>query len=474
MPAIVQPDPSRPAAEAAPGPLVPPTVTPPALPLGPLRFILRFARNPLLTLPAAVYREPVLRLEALGRTTAWICDPAIIETILLREADRFPKAPLEKRAFGAALGNGILTAQGDDWRWQRRMAAPAFRAADLAAHVPEMAAAAHAQLDRWRTVPTGAACEIERDMSLATFDVLMRTIFAGATETEKDAVLAAGRAFLDKITWEIGFGIMHVPDWVWHPGKRQMRDAARAMRSTVAGLLARRRAEGGARDDLLARLLAARHPDSGAPLSDDEIVDNLATFLIAGHETTAKALTWTLYLLALAPQWQQCVRDEVATVVGAGPIEARHIEALVVTRQVVSEAMRLYPPVPVISRMAAEAVDLGGVKLPRGGLAIFPIYAIHRHATLWAEPDRFDPERFAPGREEARHRAQFMPFGFGPRVCIGQAFAMLEAMTLLAVFVRGARFAWAGRHVPTPVSRVTLRPDGGMPLSVTPLAPAGG
>lgn len=449
--------------------LVPPTITPPARPPGALSFLPTFARNPLLTLPAIVYDQRVTAFRAGTRTMVWICDPELIEAVLLGEAERFPKAPLEKRAFGAALGNGILTAQGDAWRWQRKMAAPAFRPADLVGQVPEMSAAAEAQVARWRALGSGTVSEIEHEMSLATFDVLMRTVFAGATPDESEAILSAGRAFLDKITWEIAFGIAGLPEWVWHPGKRQTRAAVRAMRHTVAGLLARRRTETVDRHDLLARLLAARHPDDGTPLSDDELINNLTTFLIAGHETTAKALTWALYLLALSPYWQDAVRAEVARVAGSDPIEARHIDGLVVTRQVLSEAMRLYPPVPVISRIATEPVTLCGQHFAPGTLATFPIYAIHRHRTLWREPDRFDPTRFAPGREEATHRAQFLPFGFGPRICIGQAFAMLEGVTLLAAFVRACRFDWAGQHVPLPVSRVTLRPSGGMPLAVTPL-----
>lgn len=138
-----------PAPPGAP-PLVPPTITPPARPLGPLRFLWHFQSNPLLTLPAAVYEQPVFALRSGGKALTWVCDPPLIEAILLREADRFPKPPLEKRTFVQALGNGILTAQGEDWRWQRRMAAPAFRAADLTQHVPEMAAAAQMQIARWR------------------------------------------------------------------------------------------------------------------------------------------------------------------------------------------------------------------------------------------------------------------------------------------------------------------------------------
>ena len=259
---------------------------------------------------------------------------------------------------------------------------------------------------------------------------------------------------------------------VWHPGKAPSRRAAAALRAVVTGLLARRKRElsaagSAAPSDLLARLLSARDPDSGDPMSDEQLVDNLLTFLLAGHETTAKALTWALYLAARAPEWQARVRAEVTAVCGTGPVRAEHLEHLAVTRAVLKEAMRLYPPVPMMTRMAGRDLELGGYQLGKGTLVVMPIFAIHRHRLLWRDPDRFDPERFSPQQEKSHLRTQFMPFGFGPRTCIGMAFAMLEATTLFATFVRGARFEWDGRHLPEPVTRVTLRPKGGMPLIVS-------
>jgi cytochrome P450 len=236
----------------------------------------------------------------------------------------------------------------------------------------------------------------------------------------------------------------------------------------VVSILARRRAAGLEGDDLLARLARAQDPETGEPMSEKQLVDNLLTFLAAGHETTAKALTWSLYLLARAPQWQERMLAEIDEVVGTGAVGAEHIERLPVTRAVLKEAMRLYPPAPIISRRAAEDVELGGQTIRAGTFIVVPIYAVHRHRQLWEDPDRFDPERFTPEREAKYARTQFMPFGFGPRTCIGGAFAMMEATALLATLVRRVCFEWDGVHAPEPVSRVTLRPKGGMPLKVWP------
>ena len=219
-------------------------------------------------------------------------------------------------------------------------------------------------------------------------------------------------------------------------------------------------------DDLLQRLTAARDPDSGQAMGESQLVDNLLTFYLAGHETTARALTWTLYLLALFPEWAERLEREIEQVAGGAPIEAAHIERLVLVQQVLKESMRLYPPVPMMTRQAVADTRLGGREIRAGTSVVMPIYAIHRHAARWERPDSFDPERFAPAREAAMPRYQYMPFGAGPRICIGMGFAMLEAAAMLATFLQRARFAPLAGHAPEPVARVTLLPGGGMPLKV--------
>jgi cytochrome P450 len=449
------------------GALYPPTVrgSPGLLPLH--RFLFRFVRNPLSGLPQAVYEESIIVYDSGRFVTAFVNDPALIERVLLHEADRFPKTRLEKRVFEHLLGDGILTSQGASWRWQRRTAAPLFRPADLAGLVPAMSAAAETQLQRWSAAPAGTVQAVDRDMTETTFDVISATMFAGSADAEAAAILRAADRALSTISWDIAAAMLRFPDWLWYPGKFSRRRAGRQLRSAVAAILARRRADGMQGDDLLARLAAARDPETGAPMSEKQLVDNLVTFLAAGHETTAKALTWTLYLLARAREWQQRIRREVLDVAGAGPVGAEHLDKLVVTRAVLEESMRLYPPAPVMTRQAAGAQQLGGATIPDGANVFISIYAVHRHRRLWDDPDRFDPDRFAPECRGKIPRTQFMPFGFGARTCIGASFAMMEGVAILATLVRGADFAWDGKHLPEPLSRVTLRPKGGMPLRVT-------
>jgi cytochrome P450 len=332
--------------------------------------------------------------------------------------------------------------------------------------VPTMSGEAEAQLARWSASPAGTVQHIDHDMTETTFRVISSTMFAGSADAEADTILRAADKALSSISWDIAAAVVRFPPWLWYPGKHGRRQAGAQLRAAVAAILARRRAEGMRGDDLLARLARAQDPDTGEPMSEKQLIDNLITFLAAGHETTAKALTWALYLLARAPQWQTRIRDEVLSVAGRDRIGPEHLDRLTTTKAVLEEAMRLYPPAPVMNRQTASAMVLGGKHLTAGANIVIPIYAVHRHRRLWEDPDRFDPERFFPERKAKIARTQFMPFGFGPRTCIGASFAMMEGVAILATLVRGAELAWDGRHLPEPLSRVTLRPKGGMPLRV--------
>jgi cytochrome P450 len=203
-------------------------------------------------------------------------------------------------------------------------------------------------------------------------------------------------------------------------------------------------------------------------MTDEEIVDNLLTFIAAGHETTALALAWTFGLLAAHPEHAARMVAEIDEVSGGGPIEASHVERLAFTRQVVSEAMRLYPPAPMIVRTVEREIEVGGAALPAGSVVFAPIHAVHRHRTLWPRPDAFDPGRFAPEAVKARHRLAYMPFGVGPRVCIGATFAITEAVAILAVVAKALRLERVDPELPEPVMRVTLRPSRPLRMRVAP------
>jgi cytochrome P450 len=450
-------------AAAAPR-LVPPRITPPAQPLTGLAFVARFVRNPIAVVPQAAYDGDLVAVMR-GRTPiVWITAPAMIKTVLLDEREKFLKLA-QIRLLSPLLGKGILTSEGADWKWQRQAAAPMFRPQELAGFVPTFVRAAERVIAGWRA-QSGAVQPVDRCMTEATFEVISATLLPSADERMPHAVERSTGLFQRSGAWGQLYAVANLPQWLPQPGRRSMARAIGALRSAVAALIAERRAHPGAKDDLLHRLMHARDPESGQSMNDEQLVDNLLTFYLAGHETTAKALTWTLYLLARSPEWTRALEEEIARVTGGAEIIAGHIEQLVLTQQVLKESMRLYPPVPLMTRQAVADTRLGDHPIRAGSSVVMPIYAIHRHAKRWEDPDAFDPARFAAEREAAIPRYQYMPFGAGPRICIGMGFAMMEATAMLATLLRHARFAPVAGREPAPVARVTLIPGGGMPLRV--------
>ncbi|WP_158243095.1 cytochrome P450 [Acidimangrovimonas sediminis] len=442
-------------------------IVPPERPYpGPL-FLYHFVRNPLRCLPKSAYEEPIVPYRIGALRTAWVTDPALTERIFLAEHANFPKPPLESRVFSEPLGQSILTSQGEDWRWQRQAVAGLFRHEEILRRTPDMARAARNLLARWQAEGARGPRRIDRDLTGATYEAISHTLFGGAAMPEAGDIQTAVDEYLNATSWEIAAALSGLPGWGWHPGRARLSRAARRMRAAVERLVDR----WGAGPDrhgnhLMGRLLEAEEPGRG-PISRERLVNNLLTFLNAGHETTGKALIWTLYLLSREPRWQERLRDEAFAVAGNAPIGPEHVERLTLTRQIFEEAMRLYAPAPVLTRQAVEACDLGGVRIDAGEVIFIPIWAIHRHRALWPEPEKFRPERFAPAARGAIRRTQYLPFGFGPRICIGATFARIEGCAMLATLLRGARFDWPGGPPPEPLGRVTLWPRGGMRLNVT-------
>jgi cytochrome P450 len=447
--------------------LVPPRVVPPARQLTGAAFIAAFVRNPLSVVPQAAYEEDFVRARARGGRFAWITAPDLIRTVLLDERDKFGKRS-QIRLLSPLLGRGILTSEGAEWRWQRQASSPVFRPAESMRFVPEFVAAAERALARWRAAPAGSTQAVDRDMTRATFEVISATLLPSARGTVAPVLERSLGVFQRSGGWEQLFASLSLPRWIPRPGIFSGARAVIALRGAVAALLAERRALAAPPDDLMQRLIAARDPETGQAMNDAQLVDNLLTFYLAGHETTAKALTWTLYLLARSPEWSEALAAEAERVTGGAPLAAGHLEHLVLTQQVLKESMRLYPPVPIVTRQAVAEARLGAHAIAPGAVVLMPIYAIHRHARRWEDPDAFVPERFAPGREAAIPRYQYLPFGAGPRICIGREFALIEATAMLATLARGARFAPLEGCEPAPVARVTLLPRGGMPLRVQP------
>jgi cytochrome P450 len=454
-----------PEAPAQDRPFTPPGVIVPDAPLPYFHALWKLMDNPLEAWPKAVYEEPYFQRGDDRQMFLYASDPAMLKDILLDRIDAFPKDWMFDRVTKPALGEGLLTAQGEAWRWQRRAAAPGFRPDNVAAMTPVMVRAAEAALARWRDRGDGARLDIATEMTGVTFQVILDTMLSGGEGIDVPQAARAITDYLETLGKITPADLLQWPTWTRVALAPRGYRAMVALKAMVDRMVARRRHEA-ARGDLVDLLMQAQDPESGRRMDDVLLRDNLLTFIGAGHETTALALTWSLYLLGADPGTAARVRAEIADVAGDATLTDDHVQRLTFTRQVVLEAMRLYPSLPLLSRMCAEDVEAGGVKVRKGTFVFIPIYAIHRHRLLWTDPDVFDPDRFSPERSVGRHRFAYLPFGAGPRVCIGQAFAQTETVAILATLVRGAVLEPDPGHRIRPVMRVSMRPQGGMPMTL--------
>lgn len=452
-------------------PYTPPALSHPDKQLGMLAFLRTLIRNPMETWPRDLFREDRVTNALLGRELEFVMRPDLVEEVLVGQSEIFRKAPIVRRTIAPAVGEeSIFTAHGAQWRWQRRAASPSFRNDKILGFVPAFESAAERAVNRL-SAHLGGETDISEEMMATTFEVILETMVSGDARFDKKAFGDRITRYFETVPYIAAITVLRLPKWFPYPGKRRSRAENGVLRGQMIEIIANRRANprpGGAAPDLLDMMIAAEDPEDRRTMTDGELADNLLTFVVAGHETTAIALTWALFLVANAPDVERKLLDEVTSVTADGPITPENADKLVYAKQVVQEAMRLFPPAPLIPRIANEATTLGGVAVPKGKPVYVPVYAIHRHEKLWSRPDVFDPDRFEPERARKIPRGAYLPFGAGPRICIGAAFAYVEAQTILATLIRRLRFTARPGLSPKPVTRLTLRPDGGMPLMVEP------
>jgi cytochrome P450 len=446
-------------------PLYPPHVAPSAKPL---RFPVNIAKllvNNLKIIPEQAYHEPVVISPGPPRV-AFFTGTDAVKTLLFDRAADFPKGALQRNTLKPMLGNAMISCEGREWRWQRSAAAPLFRYDELLRYGPIFADAAQNTIARWRAAAPGTVHPIHSDMLRAGFHVISNTMLAGGAPELLEAIGKGQAGYYEAANWRVAYTILNLPHWLPRPGKRIMQAHEKRLRDAVSALVRARRARAADGDDLLGRLVRASDPETGQSMSDELVADNIIAFLLAGNDTMSFSLIWTLYLVAQSPEWEARMLREIEEVAGTGPVTAEHVAKLVTVQQVLNESMRLYPTAPIIVRDLPEDVEFDGVKVPAGTIGVIPIYAIQRHRDYWEDPHRFDPGRFGPDRPKPG-RFQFLPFGAGPRICIGAAFAMIEGTIMLAEFVRAARFAVEPGFDPQPSARMFLLPRYGMPLRVT-------
>lgn len=449
---------------------VPPTQTPVRVPLatrplGVFGSLSAGRRNVLELIPEIATHAPILSGRT-GKRWHMVMDPDALRHILRDNVANYPKSVVTKLILEPAIGDSLFVAEGQDWLWQRRTAAPVFSHRNVAALAPVMTAAAERASDRIGK-GAGRAVNCYDEMVTATFEVISDVTFSDGEGFDRASVHRAIEDYMAQTARVSLLDIIGAPAWVPRPGRILAGSAMRQMKRVADGSIQRRRSEGNPGvPDLLDLLLAGEDPKSGRKMTTPELRDNLLTFIVAGHETTALTLSWALYLCAFDPAVQAAARDEAQAVLGARAATAADIAALPLTRRIVDETLRLYPPAAFLSRTAQAADTLCGREVLPGDTVILPIYALHRHHALWDRPDSFDPSRFTEAKPTERYA--YLPFGDGPRVCIGANFALQEAVIILATLLARFRFALVPGKTPNPVMILTLRPEGGVWLTVTP------
>ena len=422
-------------------------------------------RNVLELIPEIATRKPILS-GTTGKRWHMVMDPQALRHVLRDGVEDYPKSLVTKLILEPAIGNSMFVAEGADWHWQRRTAAPVFTHRNIAALAPVMTAAADRASARFAAA-SGRAIDAFDEMVAATFEVISDVTFSGGEGFDRAGVHRAIETYISQTAKLSVLDILGAPGWVPRPGRMFSGPALRQMKQMANGAIdqARHRPKTGI-PDLLDLLLAGEDPNSGRKMNPDELRDNLLTFIVAGHETTALTLAWSLYLCAFDPKVQDAAREEAQAALGDRAATAADLPALPLIRRIVDEALRLYPPAAFLARTARKADTLCGREVRPGDTVILPIYALHRHHDHWQNPDAFDPDRFIDPKSIPRFA--YLPFGDGPRICIGASFALQEAVIILATLLARFRYTLIPGKAPKPVMILTLRPEGGVWLKVDP------
>ena len=452
--------------DASPAPFVPPAPKPRTAPPSFLEMIRIVYRNPLELWGEPSYNEPWISVGGVGGPLVVANDPGLIRHILVDNVRNYKMSVVRQKILRPILRDGLLTAEGEVWRRSRKAMAPVFTPRHIFGFAKPMLTRTQAFADRY---VSGSTTDVARDMTTLTYDILAETLFSG----EIAAPPGTFESQIDRLFETMGrvdpLDLLRAPDWLPRITRIRGRKTMAYFRGIVADTIAMReermkRDSDSAPQDFLTLLLRAEGPDG---LTRGEIEDNIITFIGAGHETTARALGWTIYCLAESPWEREKIEAEIDEVLAREPDPVKWLDAMPLTRAAFEEAMRLYPPAPSINRQPIEEDRYGDLVLREGATVLVMPWTVHRHRKLWDRPDAFMPSRFHPGNRDRIDRFQYLPFGAGPRICIGASFAMQEAVIALAVLLSRFRFDTVAETNPWPVQKLTTQPEGGLPMRVS-------
>lgn len=448
--------------------MMPPKPTPRPEKVSLWRYLKLFRADILSAQPAKLYRAWMAEFRTPFFRSYMINDPALIKQVLNERPDDFPKSDRIGAGLRPLLGESVFLTNGETWKRQRRIIDPSFEGGRLRETFPAMWAAGEAAVVRMHGLADGQPHDIEPETSHAAADVIFRTLFSIPIEDE-----VATRVFDEFRSYQRTQPILNLaafipgPRWMPRFFKSETKQTARAIRALITGLTQKRLeaiTSGDAPDDLATKIMTTADPQSGETFTVEEMVDQVAIFFLAGHETSATALAWTLYLLALYPDWQ----DAVAAESEALSQDFSSVSKLRKTRDVFREALRLYPPVPMMVREAKCPERFRDRDVPKGAQVVLSPWHLHRHERIWDNPDGFDPDRWSTAAGKTCARDAYMPFSSGPRVCTGAGFAMIEGVLLLAMIVQAFRFEVVAGREPEPVAHLTVRAKDGMWLRFVP------
>lgn len=402
----------------------------------------------------------VVLMEFLGQKIVLISNPDYFQEVLVTKAKSFIKGMDyrdTRRGLARFVGNGILVSDGEFWRKQRKLVAPAFHAMRIRDYAETMAQFSEDAVEKWQDKQQ---LDIADEMMRLTLRIVAQTLFS--LDLRDDEEVATVGETMEKVN-ESSVASSLLPTWLPTPRELSTRKAIKDMDKMVYGIIEERRQDLQDTGDLLSMLLLAED-DEGNRMSDKQVRDEAVTLFLAGHETTANALNWTFWLLAQNPEAEAKLQQELDTVLQGRTPTLEDLENLPYTEMVIKESMRLMPPVSGVGRETAEDVQIGDVLIPKGTEVGLFFYGVHRDERYWNDPEAFKPERFDPEHGEEHHKYAYLPFGAGMRVCVGFSFAMMEAQLLLATIAQRFSLSLVEGHVVKPVSRITMYPEGGLPM----------
>jgi len=452
--------------DAIPAPFVPPAPKPRTAPPSFLQMVRIVYRNPLELWGEPSYNEPWISVGGAGGPLVIANDPGLIRHILVDNVKNYKMSVVRQKILRPILRDGLLTAEGDVWKRSRKAMAPVFTPRHIFGFAKPMLERTVAFAERY---DSGGTVDVARDMTTLTYDILAETLFSG----EIAAPPGTFEAQIDRLFETMGrvdpLDLLRAPDWLPRITRIRGKKTMAYFRGIVADTIEMRvdrlkRDPDNTPEDFLTLLLKAEGPDG---LTRGEVEDNIITFIGAGHETTARALGWTLYCLAESPWEREKIEQEIDAVLAREPDPVKWLDAMPLTRAAFEEAMRLYPPAPSINRQPIETDTYKDLTLVEGATVLVMPWTVHRHRKLWDQPDAYMPSRFHPENRDKIDRFQYLPFGAGPRICIGASFAMQEAVIALAVLMSRFRFDTVAETRPWPVQKLTTQPEGGLPMQVS-------